>query len=267
MGYPQGPEIVPLGGPVVILVEPQMGENIGMVARAMLNCGLKELRLVRPRDGWPNERAVAACAGATIILDNVTLFDSLSDAIADCHYTYATSGKPASQSKHVVTARQAALETRAREAAGEKVALVFGPERTGLYIDDLSLCRCVLSVPLNPAFTSLNLSQAVLLCAYEWWLLADQTPPRELYMGKADPASEAEIGHLVKRLDHELTEAEYYPTPELTPHMRRSIRNIFLRMDLSNQDVRTLQGVISALVEGRKPHDKRVGYRGATNHT
>ena len=262
MGYPQRDADVILGGPAVILVEPQLGENIGMVARAMLNCGLKELRLVNPRDGWPNERAVAACAGATVILDNVVLFDSLEAAIADCHYTYATSGKPASQIKPVATAREAARDTRAREAAGEKVGYIFGPERTGLYIDDLAHARAVLTVPLNPAYTSLNLSQAVLLCAYEWWLLADETPPRALHMGKAEAATQSQIGHLINRLDHELVEAHYYPTEKLEPHMRRSIRNIITRMELTDQDVRTLQGVISALVEGRKGLDERVPYRG-----
>ena len=153
-------------GPVVILVRPQLGQNIGMVARAMLNCGLLDLRLVAPRDGWPNPDAKSAASGALPVIESAQLFDTTEAAIADLHRVYVTTARPREQVRAVVTPRQAAEEIRVLEAAEERVGLLFGPERTGLSNDDIALADVIVTVPLNPAFSSLNLAQAVLLLAY-----------------------------------------------------------------------------------------------------
>ena len=168
----------PDDGPVVILVDPQLGENIGTAARAMLNCGLGRLRLVRPRDGWPSDRAVAAASGADAVLDGATLFDTTAAAIADLEQVYATTARPREMIKPVMTPRRAAAEMRAAIGGGRPVGILFGPERTGLLNDDLALADTLISVPLNPAYSSLNLAQAVLLVAYEWAQAGDDTRER-----------------------------------------------------------------------------------------
>jgi tRNA/rRNA methyltransferase len=170
----------PGAGPAIILVEPQLGENIGTAARAMLNCGLVDLRLVRPRDGWPNRKAVAAASGADAVIENVRLFDSTAEAVADLSRVYATTARHRGQIKPVVTPRQAATEMRAALGRGEKTGVLFGPERTGLHNDDIPLADTVLQVPLNPAFSSLNLAQAVLLIGYEWFQAGSGVPARQL---------------------------------------------------------------------------------------
>src|SRR5258706_11023835 len=164
------------GGPAIILVEPQLGENIGTAARAMLNCGLGRLRLVRPRDGWPSERAVAAASGADSVLSAAMLFQSTEAAIADLEQVYATTARPREMIKPVMTPRRAAPEMRAGLAAGRPVGILFGPERTGLLNDDLALADTLITVPLNPAYSSLNLAQAVLLSPYEMAQAGDETP-------------------------------------------------------------------------------------------
>ena len=164
--------------PAVVLVTPQMGENIGAAARAMMNCGLTDLRLVAPRDGWPNLAAERAAVGALELMPPVRVFDALGPAIADLTMIYATTARDRNMVKPIVTARQAASEARSHIAAGGKVGFLFGPERTGLLSDDISLANKLVTVPLNPQFTSLNLGQAVLLIGYEWFTSGDATPPR-----------------------------------------------------------------------------------------
>ncbi|MFQ6016555.1 MAG: RNA methyltransferase [Kiloniellaceae bacterium] len=241
-----------LGGPAMILVDPQLGENIGMVARAMLNCGLGDLRLVRPRDGWPNPAAEAAAAGADSVLRRARAFDATAQAIADLRRVYATTARPRGMAKNLVSPRQAAAEMRAAIGRGETVGVLFGPERAGLTNDDLALADAVLEVPLNPAFASLNLAQAVLLVGYEWYQTGDSTPPRRLATGAAGPAPKAELLNFFARLEAALDEANFFFPPEKRPAMVRNLRNLFQRADLTESELRSLHGVVSALLSGRK---------------
>jgi len=234
-------------GPAVILIEPQLGENIGMVARAMLNCGLTELRLVRPRDGWPNPLAIAAASGADAVIENAKLFDSTVEAIADLHRVYATTARPRGMVKLIVTPAQAAVELRQEAAAGRSCGLMFGPERSGLVNDDIALADAALTVPLNPAFASLNLAQAVLLVGHAWFLAGDETPPRYLETNAGQPASKAEMENFFHRLEAELDITGFLFPPEKVPSMLRNLRNMFLRMAPTENEVNTLHGVIVAL--------------------
>ncbi|WP_299620863.1 RNA methyltransferase [Pelagibius sp.] len=233
--------------PVIVLVAPQLGENVGMVARAMLNCGLTELRLVRPRDGWPSEKAEAAASGALEVIQGVCLFDSTEAAVADLQRVYATTARPRGMVKPVVTPAEAARELRAAAAAGERTGLLFGPERSGLVNDDIALADAVLTVPLNPAFSSLNLAQAVLLVGHAWFLAADATPPRKLETGGAQAASKAELVNFFERLEAALDETGFLYPPEKRPTMVRNLRNLFQRMAPTEAEVNTLHGIVSAL--------------------
>ena len=192
------------GGPVVILVDPQLGQNIGMVARAMLNCGLEELRLVRPRDGWPNSAAESAASGAGVVLEKTRLFDTTAEAVADLNRVYAATARPRGMITPVVTPRQAAAELRTAQEAGTRSGVIFGPERSGLVNDDIALADAVLSVPLNPAFASLNLAQAVFVVGYEWLIAGSEVPARELNLGATRPATKAELVGLFERLEAEV---------------------------------------------------------------
>ncbi len=241
------------GGPAVILVDPQLGENIGMVARAMLNCGLVDLRLVRPRDGWPSRQAEAAASGADEVLERARVFYTLGDAIADLERLYAATARTRDMTNVMVTPRQAAIEVRAAEAAGGKVGLLFGPERSGLTSDDVALAGAIIQVPLNPAFSSLNLAQAVLLIGYEWYQAADETPARVLSMGANRPATKAELLNFFERLEEMLEDTGFLRPPERRPAMVRNLRALFTRADLTEQEVRSLHGVVSALIGKKRP--------------
>jgi tRNA/rRNA methyltransferase len=240
------------GGPAVVLVDPQLGENIGMAARAMLNCGLTELRLVRPRDGWPNEAAQSAASGADQVLERARLYDTTADAVADLARVYAASARPRGLVKPVVTPRRAAGEMRAALAGGAATGVLFGPERSGLVNDDLALADTILAVPLNPAFASLNLAMAVLLVGYEWFQAADDTPGRRLETGGQPPAGKAELVNLFQRLESALDETGFLHPPEKRPGMVRNLRNMIQRMDPTDQDLRTLHGIVSALRSRRR---------------
>ncbi len=244
-----------LGGPVVVLIDPQLGENIGMTARAMLNCGLTELRLVRPRDGWPSEAAQSAASGADQVLERTRLYDTTAEAVADLARVYAASARPRGLVKPMVTPRRAAGEMRAALAGGASVGVLFGPERSGLVNDDLALADTLLAVPLNPAFASLNLAMAVLLVGYEWFQAADDTPGRRLETGGQPPAEKAELVNLFQRLESALDETGFLHPPEKRPGMVRNLRNMIQRMDPTDQDLRTLHGIISALRSGRGKAD------------
>ena len=241
-----------LGGPAIILVQPQLGENIGTVARAMLNCGLTDLRLVRPRDAWPNERAIAAASGAIDVLESAKLFDSTAEAVADLTLVYATSARSRDMAKAVVTPRQAALEMRVHDTHGAGCGLLMGPERTGLVNDDIALADALLNVPLNPAFCSLNLAQAVLLVGYEWFQSGNETtPPREFRPGQSRLATKAELVNFFEHLERELDPTGFFAATDKKPGMIRNIRNAFQRMTMTEQEVRSFHGIITALV-GRK---------------
>ncbi|WP_282609545.1 RNA methyltransferase [Pelagibius sp. Alg239-R121] len=240
------------GGPAVILVTPQLGQNIGMVARAMLNCGLTELRLVAPRDGWPNPDAEASSAGATFVLEQAKVFPTTAEAVADLQRVYATTARARGMTKTVETPRTAVGGMRSAAAQGRSVGVLFGPERAGLLNDDIALADTILEVPLNPAFSSLNLAQAVLLIGYEWFQAADQTPASELVINATRPATKGELINFFSRLEKALDESGFLYPPEKTPIMIRNIRNLFQRADLTEQEVNTLHGIISALWEKRK---------------
>lgn len=242
----------PGGGPAIILVEPQLGENIGTAARAMYNCGLTDLRLVRPRDGWPSEKARAAASGADIVLDRARLFDRVEDAIADLRHAYATTARDRDMVKRVVTPRFAAGEMRRRDAAGEACGILFGRERTGLVNDDVALADTVLSVPLNPAFSSLNLAQAVLLVGYEWLTAGDATPGEQLATGHSRPATKAEYLRFFEHLEEELDRSGFMRSAEKRPVMVRNLRNLLQRAQLTEQELRTLHGVITAFAGPRQ---------------
>ncbi|NYZ15675.1 RNA methyltransferase [Azospirillum sp. RWY-5-1] len=247
---PNRPSI--LGGPTIVLVEPQLGENIGACARAMLNCGLTELRLVRPRDGWPNEKAQAAASGADLVLDGVRLFDSTADAVADLEVVFATTVRTRGMIQEFVTPRLAAERMRAHYAAGHKVGVLFGPERTGLVNDDLTLAETLITVPLNPSFSSLNLAQAVLLIGYEWFQTGDVPPAELLHTGQTRPATKAELVNFFEHVEGALDRTGFFTSPEKRPSMVRTLRNAFERMRMTEQEVRTFHGVIAALTGKRK---------------
>lgn len=236
--------------PAVILVEPQMGENIGMAARAMANFGLSELRLVAPRDGWPNEKAVAAAAGATALVEGARLFPDVRAAIADLRFVLATTARERGQMKRVLSPEAAMGEARARVARGEGVGILFGRERTGLENDEVSLADAIVTFPVNPAFPSLNLAQAVLLVGYEWFKGAGAALP---FGGEpqSPPAPREMVVSFLDYLEAELDAVSFYP-PDKRPVMARNMRDMILRMGMSEQDVRTMRGAIRALAERRR---------------
>lgn len=242
--------------PAVVLVTPQLGENIGAAARAMMNCGLADLRLVAPRDGWPNLAAERAAVGALDLMPPVRVFDHLGAAIADLTMVYATTARDRNMVKPIVTARQAATEARAHIVAGGKAGFLFGPERTGLLSDDISLANKLVTVPLNPAFTSLNLGQAVLLIGYEWFQSGDATPPSQLPMGGTLPATQAELQNFFAHVERELDACGFLRNEEARPHMIRNLRAMWQRAQLTEQEVRTLHGMIKELTTLRAPRRK-----------
>ena len=237
--------------PAVVLVEPQLGENIGSVARAMANFGLSQLRLVKPVQGWPNERAKVMAAGADRVLDAAVLYDSLADAIGDCTFVVATTARMHDQSKPVVSAEAAAKEMAPRIAAGETAALVFGRERSGLENDEVGQADRILTLPVNPAFASLNLGQAVIIVAYEWFKLTGSGMPFAT-AERSPPAQKEQLAAFFANLEKELEKVEFFRPEEKRGVMRVNLRNIFQRIAPTQQDVRTLHGVVNALAHGRK---------------
>jgi tRNA/rRNA methyltransferase len=237
--------------PVVVLVEPQLGENIGAVARAMANFGLSRLRLVKPVQGWPNERARVMAAGADRVLDKATLHDSLADAIGDCQFVLATTARQHDQAKPVVGAEAAAAEMAPRVAAGETVALVFGRERHGLENHEVGLADRILTLPVNPAFASLNLAQAVVIVGYEWFKRAGVHEPYVRHE-RSPPAAKQQLNAFFADLERELERVEFFRPAEKRGTMRVNLLNIFQRMQPTQQDIRTLHGIITAIAQGRK---------------
>ncbi len=245
-------------GPAVILVAPQLGENVGTAARAMLNFGLTDLRLVRPRDGWPNAYAVKASSGAMEQLGAVKLFDRTEDAIADLERVYATTARRRDIIKPMVTPQTAVAEARGIEATGAKVGVLFGGERSGLNNDDVTLAQAILTVPVNPSFASINLAQAVLLVGYEYFRQTQNAEPRIEATRGEELAPAEEIVGFYEQLERELDTHNFLYPPEKRPAMIRNIRNLFARVDMTLQEVRTLRGIVSALV---RPPRERVPYK------
>ena len=241
-----------IAGPVVVLVEPQLGENIGTTARAMANFGLTRLRLVRPRDGWPNVHAQRAASGADEVLGQVVLFDTLEAAVADCQYVLATTARAHDQAKPVIAPRDAAPALAARIAAGETAAILFGRERWGLTNDEVGLADAIVTFPVNPAFASLNLAQAVLLMAYEYFMHVRSGALPFAMPQKSPPASKQQLLAFFKVLEQELERIEYFRPPDKRDTMQINLRNIFTRMNPTQQDIRTLHGVITSIADGRK---------------
>jgi tRNA/rRNA methyltransferase len=239
------------GGPIVVLVEPQLGENIGTAARAMANFGLTRLRLVRPRDTWPNLHARRAASGADAVLDGAALYDSLPAALADCSFVLATTARAHDQAKPVIGPAEAALEMAPRLAAGETVAVMFGRERWGLMNDEVGLADCIVTFPVNPAFASLNLAQAVLIIAYEWFKAAGGALPFAMPL-RSPPAGKEQLFAFFATLERELERVEFFRPAEKRDTMTINLRNIFARMAPTQQDIQTLHGVVTAIAEGRK---------------
>jgi len=239
-------------GPVVILVEPQLGENIGAAARAMANFGLSRLRLVRPRQGWPNDKAHVMAAGADRILDGAALYDDLEAAIADCTCVLATTARAHDQAKPVLGPAAAAADMAARVAAGETVAILFGRERNGLENDEVALADRIVTLPVNPAFASLNLAQAVVIVAYEWFKLAAGAKLPFAMPEKSAPAPKQQLLAFFAALEGELEKVEFFRPPDKRQTMQINLRNIFTRMQPTQQDIQTLHGVIMAIAQGRK---------------
>ena len=237
----------PGSSPVIVLVRPQLGENIGKAARAMLNFGLTEMRLVAPRDGWPNPDAGPAAAGADIVLERAPVFDTLAEAVADCAHVYATTVRKRGVTKPVVTPEEAAAEIHRAQG---RSAIVFGPERSGLETEEVALCRCILTVPINPDFASLNLAQAVILCAYEWSKSVGLAVPTEEEL--LPPAPQEDLEGMIAQFETLLDKAGYFFPESRSAATRRTLRNLLTKPGWNHLEVRTLRGVLSSLASPRQ---------------
>jgi tRNA/rRNA methyltransferase len=244
--------------PSVVLVNPQLGENIGMAARAMANFGLFDLRLVDARDGWDRERAVNSASGAFTTVEKAKDFVGLPAALADVQFVYAATARPRDMTKEVITPEQAGIDMRARIARGEHVAVLFGRERYGLSNDEIALADVIITAPVNPAYASLNIAQAVLLIGYEWFRheaqslgqgtpeLAAMTGPG-LKMPGTRPATKDELYGFYDHIEAELADAGFFKTEAKQPIMMRNLKNIFARASLTEQEIKSLRGVVSSL--------------------
>ena len=243
----------PSGGankPVIVLVRPQLGQNIGKAARAMLNFGLTEMRLVAPRDGWPNPEAGPAASGADIVLEKAQLFDTVQEAIADCSLVFASTVRRRDLVVPVLGPAEMADQI---EASGTRSAILFGPERSGLETEEVALAQAIVTVPINPDFASLNLAQAVILLAYEWSRRSTlaQPPAKAL----EPPAPHGDIEGLIRQLDEELTAKGYFHPPSRTQATKNTIRTIFTKTGWSSREVKAVRGIIRALVDPPRRRD------------
>ncbi|HEX3424103.1 MAG TPA: RNA methyltransferase [Sphingomicrobium sp.] len=234
---------VPTNRSVIILVRPQLGQNIGKAARAMLNFGLTDMRLVAPRDGWPNPDAGPAASGADVILERARVFDRVEDAIADCSLVFASTVRRRDLVLPVLGPEEMADQIHSSPA---RSAILFGPERSGLETQEVALANAIVTVPINPDFGSLNLAQAVILLAYEWSRRRDlaQPPAKELEL----PAPHGELEGLIGQLDEELVAKGYFHPPSRTDATRNTIRTIFTKSGWSSREVKAVRGIIRALV-------------------
>ncbi len=252
---------MPKYSPAIILVNPQMGENIGAAARAMLNFGLTDLRLVAPRDGWPNKRAVDLSAGAFDLLPPAQVFETLEDAASDLQHLYATTARTRDMIKTVFTPRNAAVDAAERTDKGQNIGFVFGKESCGLTNDETALCHSIIQIPANPEFSSLNLGQAVLLIGHELFQVQDQTQARVLSMGDSIPAPQSAFEGFFFRLEDEMDKGGFFTSADVRPTIVRNVRNIFTRSELSEQEVNTLQGIISALIGNKNSGKKKAAQK------
>lgn len=237
--------------PAIVLIRPQMGENIGAAARAMWNFGLDRMRIVAPRDGWPNQKAVAMASGAGRLLDEAQLAKDTAAAIGDCDFVYATTARPRDLTKPVFTPEAAMQDARDRIAAGGKVAVMFGPERAGMENDDIARANAIISVPVNPDFPSLNLAQCVLLLGYEWRRSAvPATPMRHDAVGEW--AAQIEVEKLGVHYEERLEEAGFFYPTHKAPNMKMNLRNLWSRMPLTRADVQMLHGIMRQMVRWKE---------------
>lgn len=252
-GRDGGADLHPIGNaPVVILVRPQLADNIGACARAMANGGLFHMRLVAPRDGWPQEKAWRTASGADRILDGLTLHATVGEAVADLHHVFATCPRPRHIVKPVLTARGGAAELRAISARGLRSGLLFGPERAGLDNDDMAEADALVRYPLNPAFMSLNLSQAVMIMAYEWWTADEPTLPRSLMTNESGVATKGQLDNFLTHMVDQLDACGFLRNQPKRPGMVRNIRHLFQRGEVTTQELRTLHGMVTELAIGRR---------------
>ena len=230
--------------PAFILVRPQMGENIGAAARAMLNFGLDRMRIVDPRDGWPNPKAAAMASGAGRVLDNASLFDSVPLAIADCDYVFATTARGRELVKPIMTPEHAMILARALSAEGKRVAILFGPERAGLENEDIIHANAIITVPVNPEFASLNLGQCALLMSYEWARLGSDTPPEVMELARTEFAPRVEVERLADHFEERLGAAGFFFPQTKARGMKENLRNMWGRLNLTRAEVQTFHGML-----------------------
>ena len=251
-------EVSLTGGPAIILVEPQLGENIGMAARAMANFGLSDLRLVRPRDKWLNQKTEAASAGAVHLVKSARLFDTIESAIADLNFLYATTARERGQGKPVHGPQEAGAIMKARIHDGQNVGVLFGRERTGLENEDIAMADAICTFPVNPAYASLNLSQAVLLVGYSWMTADGKVDLPFVRKTRWPPADRAAVTNFFDFLETTLAERGFFRPPHKKRVMSLNLRNIFHRIGMDEQDLRTLRGMVVRLIEGpRQPQTKK----------
>ena len=239
--------------PTFILTRPQMGENIGAAARAMLNFGLDRMRIVGPRDGWPNPAAAAMASGAGRVLDAATLHADVPDALADCTFVYATTARSRDLTNPVMSPEAAMRDAAARIAAGGHVAVMFGPERAGLENDDIARANALISVPVNPEYPSLNLAQCVLLVAYEWMRASGDVIQLRTELAGTDWATGDEVEHLARHFEERLDDAGFFFPLHKSQSMRLNLRNMWSRMPLTRVDVQTLHGMLRQMVRWAGP--------------
>lgn len=237
--------------PAIILMEPQLADNIGGTARAMLNCGLLDLRLVAPRDGWPNDAARPMASGAHEVLDRARCFATLSEAVSDLHRLYATTARHRDLVKHELTPRRLAADIHARSLTGQRSGILFGRERIGLTNEEVSQCDAIVVAPLNPAFTSLNLAQAVLLIAWEWRQGWNEVPEKQLIAPDTEAATRDNLENYFQRLEDTLETTRFFRIEAMRPVIWQKIRSFYQRAELTEQDVRILHGILSAM-EGKR---------------
>ena len=251
-GYEVSMTVQTPSAPSFVLVRPQMGENIGAAARAMLNFGLDHMRIVAPRDGWPNPAAVAMASGAGRVLDHARVSPDLPDALGDCNFVFATTARDRDLSKPVYTPEAAMKLAAEKIAAGERVAVLFGPERAGLENDDISRANAIVSVPVNPEFASLNLAQCVLLMGYEWMRQQGDHTPVVHEMAGTDWADNSEIEHLAKHYEERMEDAGFFYPEHKAISMKTNLRNMWSRLPLTRADVQILHGTLRQMVRWKE---------------
>ena len=238
--------------PAIVLVRPQMGENIGAAARAMWNFGLDRMRIVAPRDGWPNPASVAMASGAGRLLDEAQLYDDVAGSVADCTYVLATTARARGLTKPILSPERAMITAAEKIVQGEKVAVLFGPERAGLENEDVAQANAIITVPVNPEFFSLNLAQCVLLVAYEYRRQAKEIVHEVTELGKTTWAEGAEMEALARHYEDRLDQAGFFYPPEKADGMKVNLRNLWSRMPLTRADVQMLHGILRQMVRWKE---------------